>query len=128
MNNAPRTERTSLGPLETAVMETLWSHGGLSPRQAHDHVGKPRNLAYTTILTILQRLQAKGLVQRHEHGRTHRYEALISRAAFDEQQAQQLAESLVRIGDSGVAAFLSEARKRDPSMIEALRKQLEEQA
>ena len=115
----------SLGPLETAVMESLWDSGALSPREAYDRVGKPRELAYTTILTILQRLHGKGFVTRAEHGRTHRYSPLLSRKAFDDQEAQRLAETLVRIGDGGVAAFLTEARRLDPSVIDALRKHLE---
>ncbi len=108
-------------------MEALWSSGQLSTREAHEIVGKPRELAYTTILTILQRLHGKGLVERQQHGRTHRYTACFSREAFEGGEAQKLAESLVRIGDAGVAAFLSEAQRLDPAVVDALRKQLEEQ-
>jgi predicted transcriptional regulator len=125
MSEMQARDNFSLGPLERAVMEALWAHGSLSPREAHDVVGRPRNLAYTTILTIVQRLHAKGLLERSEYGRTHRYEPLMSRDDYGARQAQHLAETLVRIGDSGVAAFLSETRRLDPSVVEALRRNLE---
>ena len=116
----------SLGPLENSVMKALWEHGDLSPREAHEIAGRPRNLAYTTILTILQRLHGKGLVSRREDGRTHRYAPVLSEETFHERRAQHLAESLVEIGDAGVAAFLAETRRLDPSVIAALRRQLED--
>ena len=116
----------SLGPLENTVMNALWEHGELSPREAHGIAGQPRSLAYTTILTILQRLHAKGLVSRREDGRTHRYAPVLTRDAFHERRAQHLAETLVEIGDAGVAAFLAETRRLDPSVVAALREQLED--
>lgn len=116
-----------LGPLETVVLEALWVSDPLSPRELHAQFGVPRSLAYTTVLTVLQRLHRKGFVDRVEEGRTHRYAPRVDRDTFESGEAQRLAADLVRIGDSGVAAFLSEARRLDPAMVEKLRQHLDEQ-
>ena len=52
------------GELEAAVLEALWAGEELSTPAVHERVGVPRGLAYTTILTVLQRLRKKGLVKR----------------------------------------------------------------
>ncbi|WP_241386905.1 BlaI/MecI/CopY family transcriptional regulator [Rhodococcus sp. CH91] len=64
----------ALGELERAVMDHLWS----SPepqtvRQVHEALATRRNLAYTTVMTVLQRLAKKNLVIQQRDDRAHRY-------------------------------------------------------
>ena len=73
-----------LGDLERAVMEHLWTHeesggGALTVREVHDTVGAPRDLAYTTVMTVLDRLAKKGLVRQERTGRAYRYRPAASR-------------------------------------------------
>jgi len=79
----------SLGELERAVMEILWAarpavlrvNGGspsLTARDVQDALAE-RDLATTTVLTVLSRLERKGLVSRERDGRAHRYRAVASR-------------------------------------------------
>lgn len=73
-----------LGDLERAVMEHLWSQAdaGAAPatvREVHEHVGAERDLAYTTLMTVLDRLARKGLVTRERDGRAWRYTPVGSR-------------------------------------------------
>jgi len=82
----------SLGELERAVMDLLWAgqeaatantlrdllaQSTRSPEGA-GHEGK--DLAVTTVLTVLSRLERKGLVERERGTRPHRYQAVSSRA------------------------------------------------
>lgn len=54
---------TGLGALERAVMDQLWDQGEpQTVRQVHDGLRTERELAYTTVMTVLQRLARKGLV------------------------------------------------------------------
>ena len=88
-----------LGELERAVMETLWDltsdwdadqsrdTGGAvartaTARQVADRLGADRQLAYTTVLTVLERLERKGLVRRLRERRAHRYAPIATREAF----------------------------------------------
>jgi predicted transcriptional regulator len=120
-----RRDAHSLGELEAAVLEALWDHGELSTPDVHEVVGEPRGLAYTTILTVLQRLTKKGLVRRSAGGRSHVHAPTLSREEFANRRAESLAGMLVEIGTTGVGAFLAEARRLDPEVIETLRQRLE---
>jgi predicted transcriptional regulator len=62
-----------LGPLETDVMEMVWRLGDATVRDVHDQLADRRDLAYTTIMTTMARLAAKGLLTRDTSGLAHRY-------------------------------------------------------
>jgi len=69
----------TLGELERAVMEALWSATApLTARDVQDALAN-RELATTTVLTVLGRLERKGLVSRERAGRAHRYRSVASR-------------------------------------------------
>ena len=79
----------TLGDLERAVMDLLWEHQEaitantlrdlLSQRPSGTDSAEARPLAVTTILTVLSRLEKKGLVERERSTRPHRYCAVTSR-------------------------------------------------
>jgi predicted transcriptional regulator len=70
-----------LGQLERKVMDVLWESMGTEKtvRQVAEELP---NHAYTTILTVLDRLQRKHMVRRTKDGRAHRYTAAASREAY----------------------------------------------
>ncbi len=62
------------GPLEQAVMELLWvSSDARSVADALEELNKERDLAYTTVMTVLDRLAKKGMVTRERVERSWRY-------------------------------------------------------
>ena len=88
------TPRLSTGELERRVLEALWSgDGGMTPRQVHDVVGAERDLAYTTVMTILVRLWQKGLATRARDGRAYRYAAVTSREELAADRMRQLLDN-----------------------------------
>lgn len=68
----------TLGELERAVMDALWAGGPATARQLQQALAD-RDLATTTVLTVLVRLERKGLVTRTRDGRAHRYQATATR-------------------------------------------------
>ena len=79
-----RSSVTRLGDLERAVMEHLWTHGdagggSLTVREVYETVGTQRELAYTTVMTVLDRLAKKQLVTQERDGRAYRYSAVGTR-------------------------------------------------
>jgi predicted transcriptional regulator len=64
-----------LGDLETAVMEILWAHPeqAMSVREVHERLARRRDLAYTTVMTVLDRLSKKDIVHRELEGRAWLY-------------------------------------------------------
>jgi len=112
-----------LGPLETAVMERLWRRGPATVRDVVDDVGRSRGLAYTTVMTVMVRLQAKGLLRRERHGKTYLYRAAFTREEHRARLSRDLARGLVsQFGDAALAAFTAELDDVDTAHRAALRR------
>lgn len=80
--------RIYLGPLEVDVMETVWSFG---PSNVRDVVGRmERKLAYTTVMTTLDRLYKKGLLNREMTDRAFVYSARLTREDWDRRRAGEM--------------------------------------
>lgn len=61
-------------------MDVLWdADGRLSVREVHERLGEDRDLAYTTVMTVLDRLAKKKVVTRVRHGRAWQYRPTGSR-------------------------------------------------
>ncbi|MCA1655268.1 MAG: BlaI/MecI/CopY family transcriptional regulator [Pseudonocardiaceae bacterium] len=91
---------SSLGELERAVMEVLWDRA--VPVVVRDVAAAlaGRELAYTTVMTVLDRLAKKGFVRRQRDGRAWRYEPTKSRAGY---VAQLMLDALALTGDRDAA-------------------------
>lgn len=126
MDDRPRSagQSTSVGELEASVLAALWDGGEFATPDVFNHVGRPRGLAYATILTVLQRLYRKGLVSRRGEGKAHLYSAALSREQFSERRGELLAGAMIGLGSAGLSAFLAEARRLDPAFMDKLRAQL----
>lgn len=71
-----------LSKLEMTVMEALWSNGPCSIREVHDAFPKKGKPAYTTVQTMVNRLEIKGAVRRSKRiSNANIYEAVVTRAA-----------------------------------------------
>jgi predicted transcriptional regulator len=90
----------TLGELERSVMDVLWDSGeSLTAYELLERLGDAgtgRQLAPTTVLTVLSRLEAKGFVQRERSVRPHRYGAISSR---EDHMAELMHEVLGGAGD-----------------------------
>lgn len=117
----------TLGELERTVMDLLWGTPGALTANAlrdllalatKDAMGK--ELAVTTVLTVLSRLEKKGLVERERETRPHRYRAITSR---EEHTAELMHEVLVTAPDreAVLARFIGSV---SDSEAQALRKLL----
>ena len=115
------TSMTRLGELERAAMEVVWAAPGpLTARQVADALAD-RGLAYTTVLTVLTRLEAKGLLQRERSGRAHSYRPIGSR----EDHIAVLMQQALGQADDREAALQHFARTVSPAEAEALRRALD---
>lgn len=76
--HAPRRSVLDLAPLELDCMNTLWPMGEATVREIRDRLAERRARAYTTIMTIMDRLARKGIVERRKTGRKYVYRAKLS--------------------------------------------------
>ncbi|MGW4352515.1 BlaI/MecI/CopY family transcriptional regulator [Nocardia sp. NPDC004582] len=88
-----------LGELEKAVMDQLWSADEpQTVRQVHEALAERRELAYTTVMTVLQRLAKKNLVVQQRDDRAHRYAPVHTR---DELVASLMVDALQQADEVG---------------------------
>ncbi|HEY6389512.1 MAG TPA: BlaI/MecI/CopY family transcriptional regulator [Candidatus Acidoferrum sp.] len=89
-----QSQTLTLGSLELELMEILWLHGENSVRDVVPKLSRP--LAYTTVMTTLDRLFKKGFLDRHKSDRAFVYSPSFSRQEWERRRAGNL-----------VAGFLS---------------------
>lgn len=117
---------TRLGDLERAVMDHLWSRTEpQTVRQVHEALSARRDLAYTTVMTVLQRLAKKNLVLQIRDDRAHRYAPVHGR---DELVAGLMVDALAQAEDSGSrqAALVHFVERVGADEADALRRALAE--
>lgn len=89
------------GELENQVLEVLWTAGEpMTPGAVHEVVVADRDLAYTTVMTILTRLWEKGELTRHKQGRAYAYEPVVGR---EQRVAQRMQAVLGAAEDHALA-------------------------
>lgn len=110
--------RGELGPLERSVMELMWD--GTREATVRDILDSPtaKDLAYTTVMTILDRLWRKEFLSRRRRGRAYVYRARLTR---DEYIAGLLGTVLAGSKDRRTA-LLGFVRSVDPGDLDELRK------
>jgi len=82
----------SLGERELDVMTALWTTGSGTVAEVRDALDTP--LAYTTVLTILRNLEAKGYVRHEEEGRAHRYFPKVRQQVAQRNALRRLIDTL----------------------------------
>lgn len=94
-----------LAPLELDCMNTLWPLGAATVREIRDRLADRRPRAYTTIMTIMDRLARKGVVERHKAGRAYIYRA---RLTAEEARSQALAQLVENFFGGSTAELLAQ--------------------
>ena len=113
------------GELEYAVLSAVWDSGTASAPEIHASVGAPRDLAYTTIAKVLDRLYAKGLVSRRRVGKAFVYTAKVSRERIERARAGDTLRRLLGPTPRPAIATLVDAIEAiDPELIDELLRQV----
>jgi predicted transcriptional regulator len=127
LNLLRRSPSTQLGPLEQQLLSNLWMRGSATVREVLD--SGDIKLAYTTVMTTLDRLYKKELLNRAPEGRAFRYSP---RYTQEELEKAQVGETIRRLLGSGAAAslplsYLVEAvSEHDVSLLDDLQRLLDE--
>ena len=121
-----------MGELERAVMEHLWAveadangrDGWRTVREVHEALAAERDIAYTTVMTVMDRLSKKSLVRQRKEGKAYLYRAADSRGAMT---ADLMRSALTEFAESdrtnALLAFVGESTEEER---EALRRALAE--
>ena len=100
-----------LTPLELQIMEVLWTHGASAVREVQERFPEQSRPAYTTIQTVMYRLESKKVARRtHKIGNAHIFEAVVGRAVVQRRlvtdllglfggKAQPMMAHLIQMGE-----------------------------
>lgn len=116
----------SLGRLESAAMEILWTRG---ESRVQDVVSAlDRGLAYTTVMTTLDRLFKKGLLDRAKRERAFVYRARLTRAEWERRRASDLVAAFLtgagRSRELLLSCFLDAVGTHDAPLLDKLEKEI----
>ena len=115
-----------LGPLEQRLLETLWSRGTATVRELLE--AGVDNLAYTTVMTTLDRLYKKNLLTREAEGRAFRYTPRVSREQLHREVAGEAFRQLLDSSSSTelpLSYLVEILSERDAQLLEDLRQVVE---
>lgn len=105
MAKKSRDPRFELPPLELECMKALWSLGEGTVQEIRERLFPKRPLAYTTVMTVMDRLARKGAVEREKNGRAHVYRATVTEELVRERAVARLVENFFRSRD-GLQQYL----------------------
>jgi predicted transcriptional regulator len=116
----------SLGPLEIAVMEILWERG---ESNVHDVVEKlDRPLAYTTVMTTLDRLYKKGLLNRHKSERAFLYSTRQTRLEWEHKRAGEFVAGFLNgpeaAGELLISCLVEAVGQKDAALLDELERKI----
>jgi predicted transcriptional regulator len=116
--------------LERLAMEQVWAQGEATVRSVLDVLNEDDSRplrAYTTLVTIMQRLEARGLVTRTRRGRTDVYTPVMSREEYRAARADtEVSRLLADYGELALLQFARHVERLDPERRAALRHLAEE--
>jgi BlaI family penicillinase repressor len=102
---SPRRSLLDLAPLELDCMNTLWPMGEGTVREIRERLAERRPRAYTTIMTIMDRLARKGVVERRKIGRAYTYRPQLT---VEDARAQALGQVLENFFGGSKDALLAQ--------------------
>lgn len=113
----------TFGELEARIMELMWAADGpRTVREVHTELAAERTIAYTTVMTVMDKLHRKGWLDREPQGRAYAYRAWQSKERYT---ADLMNEALAASSDRGatLVAFLEQLT---PAESKALRAALDQ--
>ncbi|MEV4182659.1 MULTISPECIES: BlaI/MecI/CopY family transcriptional regulator [Streptosporangium] len=108
-----------LGDLEAAIMDRMWSyHRPATVRDVLEDLRKEREIAYTTVMTVMDKLHKKGLLKREPASKAYLYETMSSREAHT---AQVMRETLASGGNQAATLvhFLERLTPEEAAALES---------
>ena len=114
-----------IGRLERAILEILWENQGIPGREIHQRILKERKLAYTTTLTVLDRMVKKGTVIRKKEGNLFLYYPSLKKDEFEHHVASTVIKGIYEIAPSpAISAFVDIISTMDESEVKEIIRQI----
>ncbi len=116
--------RQILGELQHAIMAVLWSRGEATTADVHQALRDARGLAFTTIATMLRKMEDKGVVAHRAFGRQFVYRPTVTEDQVRRSMVGELVERLFGGDPKALVAHLVSEHEIEPDELPALRRRL----
>lgn len=101
-------------PLELECLKALWRIGTGSVKDVRDVLTENRSLAYTTVMTVLERLVRRGAVGRTKQGRAFTYQARLDREQARQLAVKELVATYFGGSEEALREYLGRGRTAEP--------------
>jgi predicted transcriptional regulator len=115
-----------LGERQLEILKVLWERGEASVGEVHAALAAERSLAYTTVATMLRKMEGRGLVGHRLEGRTFIYRAVVEEAAVTRGLAGDLLDRLFAGSLADMVSHLLRAREVSPGELAKLERLIAE--
>jgi len=115
-----------LTEVELELMTAVWKLGECTVKDVQKALPAGRDLAYTSVATIMKILEQKGVLDNRKHDRAHTYLPLISRDEYEALSLRHLANNLFHGDPSSMVMRLLSDTKLSSDELQAIRKILDE--
>ncbi len=105
-----KTRTIKLGDLQLKIMKVLWERGAASVSEVHEALRAER-LAYTTVATMLRKMEARGLVRHHADDRRFIYRAAVTESAVTESMSHHIVDRLFEGSLADMVSHLLDTRE-----------------
>ena len=124
-----RPKQLSLGPLEAEILNIVWEFGCATVKDIHDRIlsDPDRELAYTSVTTVLNRLTKKGWLVCDKEGRAFYYRPTITKQQAQAIEAQEHLHRFLTVGSPEiVAAFADNLDAASVERLNAITKRIDD--
>lgn len=124
----PKSKETEvrLGKMELQIMQVVWDLGTATVHDVKETLGKGRKPAYSTILTMMRRLEEKGYLEHDVEERTYVYRPTISRQLVRGNMLGDLLERVFEGSPQLLVSSLIEQKKLTAKQVQEIQRLLKE--
>lgn len=120
----PKSKTPTPGEIE--ILQVLWRHGVRTVHEVHDELLKNRQVALTTVASMMQLMEGKGQLKLVDRARPFRYEAALSQDAAKDVILSDIVQRLFAGSVRKTVLHVAEANKASKPQIQGLERLLNE--
>lgn len=115
------------GPLEAKIIDVLWEGEEKTIKDVQQALEREKITNFNTVMTVMNRLVDKGILQKRVEGRSSVYKPVQTRAEFLNTQSKDMTHELIdEFGDVVISHMLNALEEADDELVAKLEKKVEE--
>lgn len=115
------------GPLEAKILDVLWDNTEMTIKEVQQKLEKEKPTNFNTVMTVMNRLAEKGILQKRPEGRSSLYKPVLSRSDFLDAQSKEMTNELMEeFGTVVVSHMLDALEEVDDDLVAKLEQKIKE--